>query len=228
MFSLTKLIIFFFFMIISLTSCSSDRSDIYTYTTLSQNATIYEDAESGSNDKWEVYLGPYDVEIADFGADGSSHSVLLKQNWHKEDGHYISGVYYRLTNQEHTNWDNTTQKVLHFDHLKKRSDDGSLYCFTVGVEADTSYGKRTILFNTYFDKKHYPPDVTPIEEEDTVQITFPLLTRSVNSTKNWQHVSFNIEEYLHKVEPDNDIIAINAFVVDGGDDYFDNIALDSQ
>ncbi len=228
MFYITKNFIFFLFVIISLTSCGSDRTISSDTTSLSKNATIYEDAEDGTNNKWEVYQGPYDVKIVDFGAKGSEHSVLLRQNWHKEDGQYVSGVYYRLTNEEHSNWDNTTQKVLHFDHMKKRSSDGSLYCFTVGVEVDTSYGKRTILFNTYFDKKHYPPDVTPIEEEDTVQITFPLLTSSVNSTKRWQHVSLDIEKYLHKIEPNNKLISINAFIVDGGDDYFDNIALDSQ
>ncbi len=225
--------IHFFLLIISFIGCGTPTNSISTITETSNQVhntqTIYEDAEDGSNQKWEVWEGPYDVEVVNFGANNSKHAIFLRENWHKVDGKFISGVYYRLTNKEHTLWDNSTQKVLHFDHMKQRSADGRLYCFTVSVEIDTTFGRRMISFNTFYDKQHY--DAESIDSSDTdyeKELVFPLTMSYVNNTNKWRHLSFNIEDYLHRLEPDNDLVAINAFVFNGGDDYLDNIALASE
>ncbi len=219
-----KLMFFLLFSLFFVTACGSS-SDNNGGTT---DKTLYEDAENGLVDKWEVTLGPYEVLNVQEGAQGSSRSIFLRHDWHKENGKMISGVSYRLTNENATPWNNTTQKVLHLDHMKKVSGDNKTYSFTISVETMTKLGKRMLSFNTYYDKMKMDPSSQSYPDVDYIELTYPLNLQYVKEFDTWQHIRLDLQEYLHQLEPQNEIIAINAFVFEGGDDYLDNISLASN
>ena len=140
----------------------------------------------------------------------------------------VSGVSYRLTNEEGTDWNNTTQKILHLDHMKKISKDNKLYSFTLSVEVQTKLGKRMLSFNTYYDKMKFEPDSQNYDDVDYIELVYPLDMKYVSQHDKWQHIRIDLTEYLHKLEPQNEILSVNAFVFEGGDDYLDNISLSSD
>ncbi len=218
-----KTLFFLLFSLFIITACGSSSSNNIDITN-----TLYEDAENGLVDKWEVTVGSYEVLNIQEGANNSNRSIFLRHDWHEENGEMVSGVSYRLTNENGTDWNNTTQKVLHLDHMKKISKDNKLYSFTISVETDTKLGKRMLSFNTYYDKTDMNPSSQSYPDVDYIELTFPLSMQYVREFDIWQHIRLDLEEYLHQLEPQNEIISVNAFVFEGGDDYLDNISLASN
>ncbi len=217
-------IFFLLFSLFFIAGCGSGSSKNDT----ANNKTIYEDAENALVDKWQVTLGPYEVLNIETGAQGSNRSIFLRHDWHEQNGHMVSGVSYRLTNEEGTDWNNTTQKILHLDHMKKISKDNKLYSFTLSVEVQTKLGKRMLSFNTYYDKMKFEPDSQNYDDVDYIELVYPLDMKYVSQYDKWQHIRIDLTEYLHKLEPQNEILSVNAFVFEGGDDYLDNISLSSD
>jgi len=212
-----------FFISFSLTSCGRNNQPI-----IPADATIYEDAEDGTTQRWEVW-GGYPIENVKIGANGSKHSILLRENWLRDkDGNYIldkngypiNGAHYELQMK------NDHQFILEFDKMKEKNKEVH-FCFTFGVKVDTTFGKRLISFNPFYDKENMDANIIPADN-DALELVFPLSMQYVTDAGVWRHLRFDLVSYLHQLEPNNNIVSITAFYFEGGDDYLDNIFLVSK
>ena len=222
---LTSLVLFTFI------SCGgSDRSSASkeTYYSFNDSDTIYEDGEDGSISRWELRIG-HPIQNVNIGANGSDRSILVRENWLRgEDGNLTLNEYGDATNNAHYELplNNDYQFILEFDKMKKIAN--ITHCFTVGVKLDTIWGERHISFNTFFDQQGSPAMEQWILDDTVLEMVFPLDMAYVNEANVWRHLRFNILEYLHEFEPDNEIINMKSFYFQGGDDYLDNIRLVSE
>ncbi len=217
-----KLYLFLFIIYATLFNGCGNNSRDLPYVT-PEDTTIYEDAEDGSTQRWEIIEG-FDVENVDIGANGSERSILVKQNWlvdennnyiHDDNGFAINEAYYQLQ------INNDNQFVLHFDKMKIDNADRK-YCFTVGARVATDYGIRYISFNTFYDRLKMDPDSIELDD-GSKEFTFPLSMSYVNDTNVWRHIRLDLPKYLHKFEPNNNIQSVETFYFQGGNDYLDNI-----
>jgi hypothetical protein len=208
-------------------SGGSGNSPILNYD-IPEDATIYEDAEDGSIERWEVQQG-HPVQNVKIGSNGSERSIYLRENWLRdendnyilsEDGYPTNGAHYEIAMH------NDNQFILEFDKMKKH--DKIKYCFTVGVKLLTDYGTRYISFNPFYDKEGMDARAQWLLDGTVRELNFPLSMSYVKVTNVWKHLRFNLSDYLHQFEPDNHIISVNAFYFEGGNDYLDNILLTSE
>jgi hypothetical protein len=212
---------FLLLLLFTLTSCGRNSLDIEPLNyEFNDSDSIYEDGEDGSTDRWIVKNG-YPVENVNIGANGSSRSIFLRQNWYEDDnGKIINGAHYELE------IGNENQFILEFDKMKKSAK--TKHCFTVGVKLDTTQGERHISFNTFYDKEGVSANAQWIIDDTIKEIVFPLSMDYVKISNVWKHLRFDLVKYLHEFEPDNDINSVIAFYFQGGDDYLDNIRLVSE
>jgi len=201
-------------------SCGKDTTII--------NATTYEDAEDGSIQRWEVQMG-YPIKNVIGGANGSKRSILLKENWLRDanneyildkNGYPINGAHYELK------MINDHQFILEFDKMKEKNEEEH-FCFTVGIKVDTTFGKRLISFNPFYDKENMNAEIIPADN-NAKELVFPLSMKYVDVAGVWKHLKFDLNSYLHQLEPDNKILLVKSFYFEGGDDYLDNIQLSSK
>jgi hypothetical protein len=209
-----------FFISFIFTGCGND--------TILKDATIYEDAEDGSVERWKVQMG-YPVKNVEVGANGSKRSMLFKENWlrDKDDNYVLDANGYPI-NAAHYELQmiNDHQFILEFDKMKEKNEIEH-FCFTVGVKVHTTLGKRLISFNPYYDKVHMNANIIPADD-NAKELVFPLSMQYVTDAGVWKHLRFDLVSYLHQLEPDNNILLVTAFYFEGGDDYLDNIQLSSK
>jgi hypothetical protein len=209
-----------FFILFTFIGCGND--------TIFNDATIYEDAEDGSVERWKVQMG-YPVKNVEIGANGSKRSILLKENWLRDkDENYILDANGYPINEAHYELQmiNDHQFILEFDKMKEKNKKEH-FCFTVGVKVDTIFGKRLISFNPFYDKEDMSAEIIPVDN-NAKELVFPLSMKYVDVTGVWKHLKFDLISYLHQLEPDNNISLVTAFYFEGGDDYLDNIQLSSK
>lgn len=211
---------FILFIAFNFTACGSDNSrSTPNYYTFNDSDSIYETAEDGSVDKWQTWAGfeSYDhIENVDIGANGSDRSIFIRNEW-IDDFTNISNFKLPLNNDY--------QFILELDQMKKHAENK--HCFIVGVHLDTEWGTRYISFSTYFALEMRTPSIQTYEN-GIKEMNFPLDMKYVDQTNVWQHMRFNLTDYLHQFEPGNNILNVEAFTFQGGDDYLDNIRLVSE
>ncbi|MCH9812624.1 MAG: hypothetical protein K0U47_01630 [Epsilonproteobacteria bacterium] len=185
------------------------------------NASVYETAENGSIDKWELWSG-FEIENVPDGANGSSRSIFVKANWTQDaEGNHKNEAHYELPLAE----PNYSQFILEFDKKKKVSE--TLHCFTVGMTVETENGKRHLSYNPFLDRENIPASRHAFDNGE-IEIVLPLSMEYVDEAGVWKHLRLDLREALHHFEPDNDITAVTSFYFQGGDDYLDNIRLVSE
>jgi hypothetical protein len=180
--------------------------------------TIYENAEDGNNGRW-IAKGGYSVEIKNEGYN-SNKSVYARAKWKKENGVWTNLAYYQLTNLAHTNWNNTTQKFLEFEHKTTGSP-----CFTFGVQVKTLQGDRIMSWSMWYEIQNMPPTKI-VYDGGVVELVYPY-DKKMRYKGDWKTHRFDLEAELKKLEPNNRILSINYFYTTGGK-YFDNIRLVSK
>jgi len=192
--------------------------------------TVYEDGEDGETSRWAVWQG-HAIANADIGADGSNHSIFVRHNWLytdagdsvlDENGFPINAAHYQLDMY------NDHQFILELDKMKKGGYNGNNYCFSMGVKLATNYGVRYITFNPYYERESIEQSEQYIMNGEVKELTFPLSMSYVLDTGVWQHLRFDLNNYLHQFEPNNQITEVLSFYFQGGDDYLDNIRLLSE
>ncbi len=218
------------FLLFTLISCSSDKKEdsLDVSYTLNPDDTVYEDAEDGNTSRWLKSWG-YAIENVEGGANGSKRSIFVREDWLREDngslltteeGYNVNLAHYELP------MENSRQFILEFD--KKRAIIDPSYCFSVGVKVETKMGERHITFNTWFDQEKMEPIEQWLVEEKIKELVFPLSMEYVKDAGRWKRLRFDLTKYLHKFEPDNEIVKVISFYFQGGDDYLDNIRLVSK
>ncbi len=210
-------------MISTFAACGSDnRTDrvveLDNYN-IDNSDSYYETAEDGSTHRWEIKSG-WEIENVEGGANDSDRSIFFRRKWSEdENGNLKNDSHYELSLY------NDYQFILELDKKKKSSN--RQYCLTIGVKVDTYEGERYLSFNTFYDKENMEADIQTLDG-DIPEMVFPLSMDYVNIGGIWTGLRFDLSQYLHQFEPNNEITAVTAFYFQGGDDYLDNIRLVSE
>jgi uncharacterized protein YcfL len=181
-----------------------------------RDITIFEDAEYGLSENWHTIKGDsYPSRIS--AQNGSNYAVHLPVSWYEEDGLWYNPHEYHLT------LNSSNKNILEVDIGGTGRD---IPHYVIGVQISTSYGMRTILWNSWYNHQGYDPKYN----YDNTTMVFPSpveLVRGFGYEDNskWSHFSADIEKALHYFEEDNTLLSVDTFVATGGD--LDNIGLSS-
>ena len=191
--------------------------------------TVLEDAEGGTlNPNWITLRGDKPGEIfptPDIPGAPSGTGVMV----HHANGEGNSRFRYVLP------LNITSQRVLSMDcgglpTHKFENDPESLRGYivhhSVGVIVDTTLGERFMDFDSWYNHQGYGP-----RKDDSGYNTFLMYPTPVEmvrgffdvSTSAWKHFEVNLDDELHLLEPNNNIIRIKQFYTTGG--FLDNITL---
>ncbi len=181
--------------------------------------TLYEDAEDGRTLGWFTVSGPDFVKNVKV---TGSRSIWGNARW--DGDHYPRQNHssYKKVLDNGEVWSNTDQFILALDTI------GHTGCMRFGVEVRTKQGFRAITLSTWFDRKHYPPQ-KQIYNDGYIELTYPIPVALRYAGRH--SVQYNLQALLHQLEPNNDIISVDAFYMSGysrGAGGVDNIRLLSQ
>ena len=182
---------------------------------------LYEDAEEGLNPQWIVMRGestPSRIEAYN----GSQYCVNLPVSWEKND----QGKWYN-PHEYHLPLNNNQGTILEVD---VGGTGQEIPHYVLGVIIDTTYGKRTILWDSWYNHENLDAHFTENANGDA-SIVFPSPVELVRgygyeSTTKWSHFEVDIEDYLQQFEPHNHLIQIKTFIATGGN--LDNIGVSSR
>ncbi len=221
-----------------------DRNWGSTYSTISTQAvplgngggnpqpssTIYEDAENGLSSDWKTTGGNYAPLRVSNGYNSSS-AVQLKTEWIDETKNISE---YQLDLHS-----NTTQPILEVDvggvgytgespaGIHSDWNPGTMPHYKIGVIATTTQGYRLITWSSFYTHSNIP--ATRRDYGSWVALSFPSPLEQVRWDSNkdlWEKHRFDVEAYIHQLEPDNNLISIDKFIATGGN--LDNIKLFSR
>ena len=187
--------------------------------------TVLEDAEGGTlNPNWETVRGGIDGYIhptPNIAGAPTGTGVMV----HQADGNAGSAFRYHLP------VNNTSQRVLSMDcgglpnHRMRGMRKGYIPHHGVGVVVETREGRRIMTWDSWYTHQGYGPRKT--DNGHNVFLNYPAPVEMVRGwyapTNLWTHFEVNLDDALHALEPNNDIIRIVLFHTTGG--YLDNITL---
>ena len=202
------------FMLLSFAGCGSNvDTDLDT----TQADHILEDAEEGISPNWHTIKGDkYPSQRS--ANNGSNYCVHLPVTWYKE------GDYWHNPYEYHLDIDHATEEILELD---VGGTGEEIPHYVIGVEIQTSYGTRTILWNSWYNHENLQARYN--RENATMVFPSPVeLVRGFGyeDVGVWSHFRGDIVSSLHHFEPDNRFLYVNAFVATGGD--LDNIGLSQR
>jgi len=168
------------------------------YDNSSNHFTIYENGEDGSTERWHIYDNRPEGATISSVLDSSRGSRVIEFN-----GNGINNGYEIGARRGDGIWNNTTDKSVRWSMKYSKN-------FIVFIAIMTTNGERFMQYR-------------PIDTSDGVvnnYIQFGLGS-GVNDGQ-WHTFTRNIVDDLHQFEPDNDLIAINGFLI-RGDGMVDDI-----
>ena len=96
---------------------------------------------------------------------------------------------------------------------------------SVGVIVETRLGRRFMNWDSWYTHQGYSPRRD--DNGHNVFLKYPAPVEMVRGwyapTTLWTHFKVNLDDELHRLEPNNEIIRITQFFTTGG--YLDNITL---
>ena len=187
--------------------------------------TVLEDAEGGTlNPNWITVRGGIDGYIhptPNIAGAPTGTGVMV----HQADGYGDSRYRYHLP------VNNTSQRVLSMDcgglpnHRMRGMSKGYIPHHGVGVVVETREGRRIMTWDSWYT--HQGDGPKKVDNGHNVFLNYPAPVEMVRGwyapTNLWKHFEVNLDDALHALEPDNDIIRITMFHTTGG--YLDNITL---
>jgi len=211
-------------------SYNVEATDTFSVVADNLPPTVYEDAENGISGDWVTTAGNYSAIHVNSGFD-SSGAVQLKTEW-INDTRNISEYQLNLHN-------NTSQQILEVDvggvgnagespaGIHSHWAPGTMPHYKIGVIATTTLGYRLIMWSSFYTHSNIP--ATKRDYGSWVSLTFPSPWEQVrwNGNKNlWERHRFDVQAYIHQLEPNNTLISIDKFIATGGN--LDNITLKSN
>ncbi len=155
-------------------------------------ATMYEDAENNSTNRWSIYDDT--PEGATISIVYDNNSSVIDLNGSGLDNGYILGSF-----DDANSWHNTEESILKWDMKSNES-------YTIYIRIKTINGYR-YLYYTATDNNY------GIGEDNPEYIHHGL---NINSTDGlWHSYTRDLEADLKEFEPDNELISVNAFLVRG-------------
>jgi len=162
---------------------------------MAQSETVYEDAQNGLIDKWDIYDNtPTGATIANvFDADKNSQVIELK-GLDRQNG-------FRIGSNSQSNsraWKNNTQTVIQWD----AKFDEMVY-YNVAIQTDLGF--------RYLSYTPRNEDLGLNSNGSVVQLG--LGYERING--EWQTITRDLSADLKKFEPDNNIIEVNGLLLKG-------------
>ncbi len=167
----------------------------------SSNFTVYEDGEDGNSSRWHVYDNTPEGATITSILDNSRGSRVIDLN-----GSGINNGYEIGARRGDGIWNNTKDKSIRWS--MKYSEN-----FIVFIAIETTNGERFMQYR-------------PIDSDDGVvnnYIQFGLGSGVDNGI--WHTFTRNIEDDLHQFEPDNELVAINGFLIRGSGEIDDILTI---
>jgi len=166
------------------------------------NATVYEDAEDKSTSRWQVYDNtPIGAKVNNVYIEDRDHNAIKFIGAGASNGYILGNLEGKVGA-----WNNTNEHTLKW-HMN--FDKG----YTVYVRVMTKEGARNIYYTA--SNKSYG-------NRNNGYIHIGLGSKSKNGT--WQKFSRDLASDLKKYEPNNKLIAVNAFLI-RGNGFVDDIEL---
>jgi len=160
-------------------------------------ATVYEDAESLTIEKWEIYdANPVGATVSNI-YDADKQSNVIELNGTAQSNGYVIGHSYN-----DNAWKNTEHKI--FKWSMNYSEN-----FELRVVLDTNKGSRYIVYSA---------------RNNDIGLSGNKIYQGLGSdAKNgtWQTFTRDLEADLKEYESDNELIAINAFLIRGSGRFDD-------
>ncbi len=180
-------------------------------------SVVYEDFEDGNLDGWRIAYDPYDwadMRIAREGSfNDSRHCARFAGTGRGAQNLYI----YPIHDSHHT--------ILSVE-LGGFSGHNMVH-YLIGVYANTTKGLRIMTWDSFYNDGHPGEgDAPKIEDYGNIWLIYPSPVehvRGFNYAPQDEVDTFRVDlnEQLHLLEPDNDIISVDSFITGGG--YLDNI-----
>ena len=192
--------------------------------------TVYEDAENGISADWVTTGGNHSVTRVNSGFN-SQGAIQLITEW-VDNTRNISEYQLDLHS-------NTTEHFLEVDlggvgnvgarpaGIHAGWEPGTMPHYKIGVIATTTQGYRLITWSSFYTHDHIP--ATRRDYGTWVSLAYPSPLEQVrwDSNKNlWEKHRFDVQAYIHQLEPNNTLISIDTFIATGGN--LDNIKLRSN
>ena len=186
--------------------------------------TLYEDAEDNISGNWRVISGNYTPIRVKGGFHNSKGALVLPPEWIDD---------YTNLAEYHLDMKNSKEKILEVDmgglsnyRLPNLIDRGYIQHHSIGVYVDTFYGKRALLWDSFFTHGEVAPFTT-----DHFWLNYPSPVEHVRGYEDvgglpidkWVHFRVNVDSELQKLEPNNRILTIETFFATGG--FLDNLKL---
>jgi len=186
--------------------------------------TLYEDAEDTISKNWRVISGDYTPIRVKGGFNKSKGALVLPPEWIDN---------YTNLAEYHLDMNNSKEKILEVDmgglsnyRLPNLVDRGYIQHYSIGVYVDTFYGKRALLWDSFFTHGGVEPFTT-----DHFWLNYPSPVEHVRGYEEvgglpidkWVHFRVNVDSELQKLEPNNRILTIETFFATGG--FLDNLKL---
>jgi hypothetical protein len=181
-------------------------------------STLYEDAEPNLSANWIHVSGEYPMTRITPGFE-SNGAVRFRAYWTHIDGIYTNPTEFHLPLNS-----NTTQKTLDIDMRAKSNPH-----FKFALLVQTKEGPRKIIWDSFFNHNGNNGTVIPPFISGNGYILnnpAPDDYHYQGSTSLFRHYKINVEKTLRHLEPDNEIVSIDTYVVTGGE--YDNIRLSSH
>ena len=175
----------------------------FIYTVVLNATTVYEDAENQQTSKWRVYDKLPDGAKIYNRYNHKKQSRVIKFKGHNLQNGYILGNW---ENREGA-WNNQTEKVISWT-MKYRKR------FVIYLRVMTTQGAKYI----YYTNSNRDYGISPSGRYIHLGLGFG------SNNGKWQTFSRNLENDLKKYQPNNEILAVNAFLI-RGDGWIDDIQL---
>ncbi len=174
--------------------------DIKIYSKIEQHDRIYEDAEDGNTDGWQVYdATPEGATITNIMDEARGNRVIELAGDIYNNGYMLGG---RTTD---TGWNDQ-------EHTRIRWSMNYNELFVIYIPINTTNGRRYMVYENNDEDRG----------ESNGYIRFGLGANAFTGT--WQSFERDIEADLHQFEPENELLSVDGFMIRGSG-RLDDIAL---
>ncbi len=179
---------------------SGEIDDVETLSEIEEtpNRVVYEDAEDGSTQRWRIYAG--DGENATVSNISTNNNRIIKFRGNGKLTGYMLGA-----RSGRSAWNNSVANTIEW---RMRYDED----FTIYISTETSNGRRYLVY-------------TPREDDRGLRGSYVRLGLGEYAKDGqWHTFSRNLVRDIHRYEPNNQLISINAFLIRGSGEV-DDISL---
>ena len=200
-------------------SLSQKAVKSFTVSNLAPTTTLYEDAENGTNPNWVHVSGQYPLSRITPGFN-SIGAIRFRAYWTQ------GGTYNPTEFKLPLNGGNTTEKVLEID-MRARSNPH----FNFSLLVQTKDGRRLVVWDSFYNhngvgRTVIEPFISHSNGNTILNNPAPDDYHYFGNRNVFRHYKINVEKTIRHLEPDNELISIDAFIVTGGE--YDNIKLSSH